>query len=1061
MTEEDLLYAYEQLQRGHTLSLRYISALNRMLHHLRLHRSSHPNTSSAAASASAVVCLPPLRSLLDSEEWFYCPEVDISCPLAAENHLYHHSTESHLLKLKPNQFGLELSALQQQHTGRGRGRGGGREEFVPLQSQLNEFFDSFRFQNSSRSAGANTSVDLSNKLPPKLIHLHAASASAAVASLFPNGLAGDQRSVSRSRTSYRTKKPPTRSTLPEDSPLLVPTESYAQQKVSKRTLADIDKEFVTSLRTAPPLAAGSGSQSSSPLRRRQQRQQHQRQESSISNAQPFPEHLRRHLRGATAEGGAGSYHRRTPSPIASAQGARSDSSLNLLRRRNSGNGNSLSKERKMPLPVEFSASGGASVSGNLIFAPTESRLRQLNQDKHRLEEELTVEQEKGWKNLLRSYDQMSDGSSLRAKPFRPSSGGSVGFAGASSEHSSRPRSRSSRHQGRSLLTPPAAAESRGSLADMFLSEVRGIDMKSFLMKLDHATVSSPAAASSPVERQANRSKSQSDDQEEEEREEEEERQSLSRSRSDSDDLSESLPLHSLSLFQSLLKRNALSTSAPASAVAPGVDIETPRRSVPNPSAPLRQPEAEATAAPEMASQRISQHGIPLSLPLRGATLSPISSSSSPVSSPSSAEKDSSSSILFPALSLHGDRDKAGDRIGNGDGDDLFEFSLEEQEQDRDLRGLDRGSGLGLGLSEVLSAAALAGGVTGDRNQHSIGERPLNLQRRLRQRESQSNKETTTTVSVPIIVPSAESPPAAGGEAEAAAQSSSQRLDPNGAPIPTLSPLSRQSSSYSFNSVEGKRPLLERRTSSPSPDPAPLEQLQQEQEQQQELPVTRVNRSSLDSQDREEEEEEKDEVPSPSALPSAADSPLSDDQPQPQSSPSVSPSGKRIPILRKQLSLTPNDLRTLLVRGFEVVKVPPPLPSLPHPPLCLQHGVSGYPKPKVVAYDPSSQEIIWRSSKKDRFSFMRSSSSLLEKTLPLRDITEVRKGIQTDVLMKGGLLDPGRCVSLVTAYRTLDLVFGSQRDRELFVRSLIVLLDEQKQQQEVSGGSGTVPDVIFR
>jgi hypothetical protein len=102
----------------------------------------------------------------------------------------------------------------------------------------------------------------------------------------------------------------------------------------------------------------------------------------------------------------------------------------------------------------------------------------------------------------------------------------------------------------------------------------------------------------------------------------------------------------------------------------------------------------------------------------------------------------------------------------------------------------------------------------------------------------------------------------------------------------------------------------------------------------------------------------------------------------------------------------------------------------------------------VAYDPSSNEIVWRSSKKDRFSFMRSSSSLLEKAIPLSDITEVRKGIQTEVLMKGGLLDPGRCVSLVTASRTLDLVFGSNKDRELFVRTMALLLEES-------------PGVIFR
>jgi hypothetical protein len=53
---------------------------------------------------------------------------------------------------------------------------------------------------------------------------------------------------------------------------------------------------------------------------------------------------------------------------------------------------------------------------------------------------------------------------------------------------------------------------------------------------------------------------------------------------------------------------------------------------------------------------------------------------------------------------------------------------------------------------------------------------------------------------------------------------------------------------------------------------------------------------------------------------------------------------------------------------------------------------------------------------------------------------VRKGIQTDVLLKGGLLDPNRALSLVTSYRTLDLVFNSNKDREAFLRTMAMLLE---------------------
>jgi hypothetical protein len=118
-------------------------------------------------------------------------------------------------------------------------------------------------------------------------------------------------------------------------------------------------------------------------------------------------------------------------------------------------------------------------------------------------------------------------------------------------------------------------------------------------------------------------------------------------------------------------------------------------------------------------------------------------------------------------------------------------------------------------------------------------------------------------------------------------------------------------------------------------------------------------------------------------------------------------------------------------------------------------MAGYPKPKVVSYDPATNEIVWRSSKRDKFSLFRSSSSLLEKALPLSDITEVRKGIQTDVLLKGGLLDPNRCLSLVTATRTLDLVFNSNKEREAFLRTMALLLERGEEEEE-----GQAP-VIFR
>lgn len=60
------------------------------------------------------------------------------------------------------------------------------------------------------------------------------------------------------------------------------------------------------------------------------------------------------------------------------------------------------------------------------------------------------------------------------------------------------------------------------------------------------------------------------------------------------------------------------------------------------------------------------------------------------------------------------------------------------------------------------------------------------------------------------------------------------------------------------------------------------------------------------------------------------------------------------------------------------------------------------------------------------------------------MTEIRKGIQTEVLFKAGLLDPACCLSFVTRERTLDLVFENSRDKELVLKAMAVLLESRRE-----------------
>lgn len=60
-------------------------------------------------------------------------------------------------------------------------------------------------------------------------------------------------------------------------------------------------------------------------------------------------------------------------------------------------------------------------------------------------------------------------------------------------------------------------------------------------------------------------------------------------------------------------------------------------------------------------------------------------------------------------------------------------------------------------------------------------------------------------------------------------------------------------------------------------------------------------------------------------------------------------------------------------------------------------------------------------------------------IALEDITEVRRGIQTDVLLKAGLVDPGCCVSLITLQRSLDLSLGSSTERDRVIRGIKIIM----------------------
>jgi hypothetical protein len=58
---------------------------------------------------------------------------------------------------------------------------------------------------------------------------------------------------------------------------------------------------------------------------------------------------------------------------------------------------------------------------------------------------------------------------------------------------------------------------------------------------------------------------------------------------------------------------------------------------------------------------------------------------------------------------------------------------------------------------------------------------------------------------------------------------------------------------------------------------------------------------------------------------------------------------------------------------------------------------------------------------------------------LSEVTEVRKGVQTEVMLAANMADPYVSLSVVTADRTLDMSFETHAMRDLVLRALRALL----------------------
>jgi hypothetical protein len=111
---------------------------------------------------------------------------------------------------------------------------------------------------------------------------------------------------------------------------------------------------------------------------------------------------------------------------------------------------------------------------------------------------------------------------------------------------------------------------------------------------------------------------------------------------------------------------------------------------------------------------------------------------------------------------------------------------------------------------------------------------------------------------------------------------------------------------------------------------------------------------------------------------------------------------------------------------------------------VKHGRRGNPKHKFLKLSEDKSTLTWsevqgkRSLRSSVLSLVGSADNE-PRSIKVEDITEVRKGVQTEVLVAAKSADPYVCLSILTSERTLDMALDSHARRDLVLRALRVLL----------------------
>jgi hypothetical protein len=104
-------------------------------------------------------------------------------------------------------------------------------------------------------------------------------------------------------------------------------------------------------------------------------------------------------------------------------------------------------------------------------------------------------------------------------------------------------------------------------------------------------------------------------------------------------------------------------------------------------------------------------------------------------------------------------------------------------------------------------------------------------------------------------------------------------------------------------------------------------------------------------------------------------------------------------------------------------------------LVTKYNRNGGNKQCILKFNESEQKLEWGKDVTNSFFTSSKKNRNNESSIEISDITELRKGRNTEVLKKASTADPTKALSIITTERSLDIVFSTIRERDSILKVL--------------------------